>query len=394
MRPAECPRSPPLKMFAPNYLRVCLAAFAVTPLYAKPSLPVILHGGQNGRAMEFLLKSWQNKFPDNVNAIINQRDPRSESGMRQIHVLRSKDGKQRAKVLEPLRFQGIETIDDGVRNRTYFPDDHEIIDDESLSKVDTDFRERLELAKKNYTFDISAHARIAGRATLCVTATPKYSEMDLRKFYLDAANSYPLRAETVSANGEVTVIFETKVIRYKDKFDSDTFKFQDFPNVRLIKYTRPKTYSRAQIGAQVGFSPYVPETLPYGFRVQEIQYSKGTASSPWSPVRIRIYDGLARATVYQWIPRGENLRTGDNSTSKTVAGVKIMIVSDLGPRIRQRLLDAFAESGHGNEARSSLVRNEIEKELTRVPATFIKLEPPFGIRLQPIGLVADPLAPQ
>lgn len=381
-------------MFAPNFPRVCLAACALTSTFAKPPLHFALHGGQNGRAMEFLARSWQSSFPTNVNAIVNQRDPRSESGVRQIRVLRSKDGKQRSTVLEPLRFQRIETIDDGVRNRTYFPDDHEIIDDESLSKVDNDFSERLELAKKNYTFDIASRPRIAGRVALCITATPKYPEMDMRKFYLDEATAYPLRAETVSGNGEVTTIFDTKVIYYPAKFGADTFKFQNFPNVRVIKYTRPKTYSRAQIRAQVGFSPYIPDTLPYGFRVQEIQYSKGTAEAPWSPVRVRIYDGLARATVYQWIPGAENLRTGDNSTSKLAGGVKIMIVSDLAPRIRQRLLDAFVESIHGNEARSSLVRNEMEKELTRAPMTFIKLEPPFGIHFQPIGLVADPLLPE
>lgn len=294
-------------------------------------------GDQSERAIELLTKAQQSDFKTNVVGVLVQPDP-TGSLFQRVKVVRAKSGLQRTTVLAPLHVAKIESIDDGKRKRTYYPDLNVIHDEAAPIQTKSEVVQRLRFAQKHYTFTITAGPHIAGRATICISAIPKNPELDIRRYYLDEETSYPLRMETLEQGGETTMMFEFKVIDYPSTLDADIFKFQTLPDVKVISYNRPRALKRGEAKKMVGFDPIVPKSLPLGFKVQEMQYNEGR---DWKSVKVWLSDGLARATVFQWRPDGRNVKVMGKSTTVDYNGLRLMIVSDLGPKARTRLLDAF-----------------------------------------------------
>jgi|GEM_PF-1115164 len=303
---------------------------------------------QTDRALEFLSRSMQRRFSVNVVAIILQRDPGGEGVYQRVKIERSRDGKVRHTVLQPLRMQGIESVDDGNRMRVFLPDQRIIIDQQSPAKGSGDVELRLNLARQNYTFRVESNHRIAGRPAVCVTATPRYDDMDVRRYFIDAETFYPLRAETIN-NGSSVPVFETKDVQYPRAIDGRVFQMRSMANVDTLKYNPPSTLTRTAAAKIVGFTPLMPQRLPMGFKVQEMQYNGNTE---WKSVAIRLTDGLTRATVYQWKPNGKRVKAVEDSTSIDHNGVRLLLVSDLNPELRLKLLQAFVSQALNQSARS------------------------------------------
>ncbi|AIE84944.1 hypothetical protein OP10G_1576 [Fimbriimonas ginsengisoli Gsoil 348] len=283
----------------------------------------------------------------NVVSITLQRDPRGEGQFQEIKLVRSKAGKQRWVVTKPLRFAGRECVDDGERQLMYFPDRRQLTDQQSAAKAPCDAPEKIALAKRNYTFQIASRETIAGRNTVCVTAIPRNPDLLVRNYFIDEEAAYPLRVETVGTDGRANVMFDTKFIEYPAKLPNSVFKLSAvLGNVHKITYNPPETMSRIKARAMVGFVPLIPNGLPMGFKVQELQYNPG---SEWKSVMVRLTDGLARATVYQW--KGQDIEFPD-STPGEYNGIKLLIVSDLGPKVRQKLLQTFVSQATSDEAKA------------------------------------------
>jgi hypothetical protein len=224
--------------------------------------------------------------------------------------------------------------------RVYLPDKRTLIVQDSAHSMDGDTDARIALAKKNYDFSISGKERIAGRTTLCIVADPKASDMPLRKYYLDEKSGYPLKMEVVGDRGDSKVFFDTIAIDYPEALNGDVFRMRPQPGTETITYTRPKTLtSKSQAQAVVGFRPITPDRLPMGFQVQEMQYNGG---KEWKSVVIRLNDGLVRATVFQWKPNGKKIEAIEDSSHLDVNGIRLLLVSDLPPHVREELLRAFA----------------------------------------------------
>lgn len=308
--------------------------------------------GQDERAATMLQKSMGREFPVNVVAIIMQRDPVGDGTYQRVKVTRAKDGRARHTILQPLRMAGVESVDDGENMRVYLPDKRALIVQDSPHRENSDIDERISLAKKNYQFSIDGRERIAGRISLRVVADPKDPDMAIRRYYLDEKSGYPLKMEVVGEAGDPKVVFDTVAIDFPGELGGDVFRMKTMPGTSTITYTRPKTLtSPGKAQTVVGFRPVMPDRLPMGFKVQETQYN---GSKEWKSVVVRMTDGLVRATVYQWKPNGKKIEAVEDSSSIEVNGLKILLVSDLPPHVRMRLLQAFVGQAKTDSAPRAL----------------------------------------
>lgn len=300
-----------------------------------------LAGQSDPKAVALLQKSMQRTFSVNVVALIEQRDPTSDRDMQLVKVERSKTGKVRHSILKPMRLQGTMSIDDGERAMMYLPDEKIIINQESSQAESNDVSFRMDLAVENYDFRLEKGVTIAGRSTSVVMAIPKESSMDGRRYFLDEKTAYPLKLDVVSTRGGAITQYETKDIKYPTSLDEATFKMRVVGGVSTLKYKKPDSLKNSRDAEKVvGFIPIVPNALPLGFRVQNVQVNE---SPEWRSVALRITDGLVRATVYQWKSTGsdDQIQAMDNRSIGLKKGIRIMIVSDLGAPLRTRLLRAF-----------------------------------------------------
>lgn len=292
------------------------------------------------KAVTLLRKSMGRKFPVNVVAVILQRDPAAEGVYQRVKVTRSADGRIRHSVLQPLRVAGVESVDNGEVMRTYLPDRRSVIVQDSAQRINADVEKRLGLARQNYVLSLSSAPRIAGRSTVCVTAEPKSNELFTRRYYLDEKTGYPLKLEVDDGKAEPSTVFHTLAIEFPASLKDGVFEMSTLPGrVHEIRYSRPQAVtSKTQAQNVVGFRPVLPDRLPMGFQVQEMQLNGG---DEWRSVVVRLTDGLVRATVYQYRTEGRKVEAIEDCTSLDVNGIRFMLVSDLPDGVRQRLLQAF-----------------------------------------------------
>ncbi len=290
------------------------------------------------KAEQLMVRCIKCNFSVNVVAIISQLDP-DEASYQTIKVERSRSGKVRHTVLGPLCMQGVCTIDDGKRSYMYMPDQRLVIDQDSQPR-NGDIDRRVQLALRNYSFRIEGRCQVAGRAAFCVQATPRNSGLETRTYCVETRTAYPLRLVTTAPNGDTTVKFETKDIEFPRKLDESLFQMRTLGEVNTLQYQRPNNVDPEQAAEIVGFEPVMPRGLPLGFEVQEVQANNG---QEWKSLILRLTDGLAKANVYQWKLGGKNpkLKSLEQSTMRDVHGVRLLLVSDLAPDLRDRLLSAF-----------------------------------------------------
>jgi outer membrane lipoprotein-sorting protein len=297
---------------------------------------------QSSDPAQILMRSMQRTYDVNVVVELLQRDPMVPGTFQRVKVERTGSGHSRRTILQPLRMLGVTQVDDGDRLRMYLPDRNRIIDQDSALKEPCQAEARIRLARKNYTLRLDTGPRIAGRQTVVVVATPRHRDMDGRKYYIDRETDFPLRLETISGS-DVRVMYDTKDIQFPARLDPKLFSLQPVGNVEVQRYERPQRVTAQQARQLVGFLPVLPESLPLGFEVDDVQFSVNRAGNhTWRSIVVRMSDGLARATVYQWrasdripVDAFEESSTAENN------GVSIMVVSELPQRVRERLLQAF-----------------------------------------------------
>ncbi len=304
---------------------------------------IALGGGQTpSKARDCLVSCMQRSSRVNVIAILMQRDSSVEGCFQQVKLERASDGHSRHTVLQPLRMQGIASVDDGDTLTLYLPGEKTIVRRESQSAPNQDLVQRIDLASKNYSFRFEPRADVAGRSAFCVLATPNHAGIDARRFYIDEHTFFPLKLETVSA-GNVRVIYDTKYIDYPKSMNSTSFRIDVVKPVREVRYAKPKSISsKSEAELELDFSPIMPKFLPFGFQMQDMQVRD---SGPMKSLMFRLTDGLARATVFEWRndKNEPKMKPLDDFSVGERNGVRVMIVSDLDEDIRIKLLRAFLQ---------------------------------------------------
>ena len=291
-------------------------------------------------ARDLLEKALGRSFGVNIVAIISQRDPRGEDSFQTVSVERDRSGKTHHTVLQPLRMQGVESVDDLVRFRMYLPDKGLLIDQDSPQRHPCDARWRTDLACQNYELRILDTGNIAGRRSTRIDAVPRFSEIPARRYYVDAATGYPLRLEMMDSDGAWITGFDTKDIRFPRSIEASRFRLDPMGDPKVVRYENPDRLTKASAAKSIGFEPIVPTVLPFGFRVQSIQTNDGKG---WRSLAMRLTDGLVRATIYQWQskPGANDPHSIENSSVVEAGPLKVMLVTDLPASIRRKILDAF-----------------------------------------------------
>ena len=247
-----------------------------------------------------------------------------------------KGGSSKTTVLSPLPVQGVTTIDDGRKWSTYIPDENRLLIQDSPKRH---FRLRTEAAGHNYRFTSENLGSVAGRKAVTVLAVPKSPEMPTRRYWIDSEYALMLRMELIKEGGRRTVMMDTKAIEFRTVAD-DALTLNPSADVRRIILESPERFRTAgEAASQVGFKPSFPGPLPYGFIVAEPQIigDKGERF-----VAIRLSDGLASATVYQWRAGARNpVPCTDMELVREAKGLRMRMVGDLPEAVLARLLDAF-----------------------------------------------------
>jgi outer membrane lipoprotein-sorting protein len=300
-----------------------------------------VQSGTPERARALLLQSMQRSFPAHIVAVIVQSDPNGGDVHQTVKMERSKAGKTRFTVLQPLRMQGIEKVDDGRKSLTYLPDSRTLVEEDSHRLEPSEAAMRIDLATRNYRLAITGKERVAGREAIVVTATPRTTGMAVRRYFLDEKHAYPLRMDTQLPEASRETIFDTKEIRFPATLDDRIFAIHPPAGTDRVRYEKPETMPDADTAARhMGFRPMVPRELPFGFRMTEMQVS---VTPTWKSLIIRMTDGLAFATLYQWkaSSKERTAREVEGRTMHEVGGVRMLLVSELPEPMRRKMIQAF-----------------------------------------------------
>jgi len=250
-------------------------------------------------------------------------------------------GKYAQTIRQHLSGQGMEPGDDGQIARTSIPDKKMIVEMASPRSTPCDANQRVELAARNYRLTIGPTSEIAGRNAVCVVATPKSADMIERRYYVDPKTAYLLKVQSVGQSGRPTTTLETKSVSYPREMPSDVFTFRQISGTVKVSHRSPQNVHDPKMASRrLGFDPFQPSKLPFGFIVQDTQV---TDPDEMRRVAVRLTDGLGQAQVYQWVidKRQDDVKI-EGATYIDVGNIRLMIVGDLPLRAKQRVLASFA----------------------------------------------------
>ncbi len=323
-------------------MRLCISLIAA----ALGILAMAQTAPEATKARQFLQLAMGRRPIVNVRAIISQRFQESNV-MQQVKVEMSRDGKLHQTVLSPLSMQGFECVDDGEQMMTFSPDDRSIIVQASNAAKASDVKYRMALVDRNYTLKIERRDRVAGRAALVIAATPRNAGLETRCYTIDEKTGFLLRLETCKGEDK-TMHFDTKLVEYPHDIPDEAFEMHASGTRKQVYDTWQQCPSvkNVALNNQLGFAPIVPKMLPFGFAIQEVQ---SDTRSKLPSVAVRLTDGLAIATVYQWQKRGPRSNKVPDGTRVADAGyVRVLIAGDVPEDIKQRLLESFIKAAAKN----------------------------------------------
>ncbi len=330
------------------------------PAFAAPILALLVWPSPDGigeSARDILLRSLDAKNRISVTMIQIQpggpaRDDKSGSksvsmpdrDFVQTKLQLSRDGKCRRTVLQPLRMQGIISIDDGQNWTTILPDEKKVIIQSSPSAHRFDTRQKMALIDRNYVLKLEKQLDIAGRRSNSVLAIPKQKELSSRRFVIDADTYVLLRQESIDPNGKVTLQFDTQAIEFPRRQDPALFRKPDLQSLKIVNLPAPKRVDDlSQVRQLIGFDPRNPDDLPYGFEIVE-WHLLGADDSPF--ICARLSDGIASVSVYQWDMRRKYkdmpFRSGGDAVDD---GINIKVFGDLPRSIRTKIAEKFKAAG-------------------------------------------------
>ncbi|MBI5708555.1 MAG: hypothetical protein HZC36_16340 [Armatimonadetes bacterium] len=273
-----------------------------------------------------------------MTSIIEQpMQPGSKQTM-QLKIVQDEKGRRRTTVLQPLSMQNITSVADGKKWVNYYPDERKMVvqDAPSPSKWETSTA-RMELASKNYRFEIEQSPEIAGQRVTTVVATPRSPEMPVRRFSIELSRYVLMRLETQAPNESQRTLFDVKAIDFDPQIASGFFEIKPLGDVNVVRVEAPAPLAPGtDAKALLGFQPVIPKVLPFGFacRTPEV-----TGEESHRMLAIQLSDGLATATVYQFLATMGSVREG--SLERQISGIRIRVMSDLPFEVGRRLLDTF-----------------------------------------------------
>jgi hypothetical protein len=299
------------------------------------------HHHHHRSARSALLRSMTHGRRIMVVAVVVHRPPHDPD--REIELKLEQDGAGRVRftTISPRQFEGMMSLDDGVEWTTYFPNDRRAEKQRSPRVEQGNPAYQLDLAVQNYKLTSEPGPPIAECHVECVVATPNSRELNQRRYYLEEHTSFMLREETIAPDGSRSVQLDTRSIAFlKTPPDLDLALPAD---VRVQSRHAPQSVSPpSEARPIVGFYPRIPDTLPMGFIVKDTQIVGGGDDKF---VAVRITDGLANATVYEWDAhkRWHRQPRFMGSGFREAQGVRMSLVGDTPHKAGEIILDSFCK---------------------------------------------------
>jgi outer membrane lipoprotein-sorting protein len=250
-------------------------------------------------------------------------------------------------ILQPLILARTVSVDDGKTWTTYSADRRTISKTESPRLSSREVQRRLALLKANYTTEISYGEEIADRRTLLVVATPKSSEMPIRRMWIDPQTNILLRsAQTVG--GKTFRLLDTVIFATGDEATPDTDIEYDTSDWREQSDQLGRTIqSPREAHGTMGRTLRLPTNWPMGFTPVKMIV---IPSETMPMLSVRLSDGLSTATLYWFRRSGQSSSFSvayGNSVGRTAEGMSYQVVSDLPNTINTRLLEAVVKINPG-----------------------------------------------
>lgn len=268
----------------------------------------------------------------------------SDGSVHQLKVHTTADGRTRRTVIQPLAMQGEIYYDDGKKWYYFRPDQRVVIQQPSPVLNTLDINRRLALVNKNYTLNIGKTEVIVGRPATKVIAKPKFKGLPTRIYYVDKEFPALLRLQTSMPNSKETIMaVDTHSFQALSGESALTQSPPDDAGYRLIKMWGPKNFDPEGKYAErfVGFSPTIPNDLPFGF---ELAYKQmiGTEDAPY--VSVRITDGLSSLSVYLVDRKRPGRLPFPVEGSIRAVNSVIFCAGDASAEVRRRCAEAFAKA--------------------------------------------------
>jgi hypothetical protein len=265
-------------------------------------------------------------------------------GPTKVRVEQDPAGRTRRTVLEPSKWSGVVSYDNGRTLMTVNPREREVIVQSSPMRAKMPVDERLELIGRNYRLSFEPTSAIAGRSTRCIVATPLRRELYTRRYYVDAEAQVVLRFQTVTSAGSARTLLDTESVTVTTSV-ADLDRLPPSEGYRVFKVPPPVAVNNPKsVVDVVGFVPRIPTSLPYGFVVYEVHLLGDRHDGQF--IGARLTDGLATATVYQWDSkvRKRFAPSRDQRHVRDSLGVWYSAVGDVPEAVRARLLETFLKA--------------------------------------------------
>ncbi len=252
----------------------------------------------------------------------------------------------RMSVLQPISMQGTVTTDDGEERRTYVPDARRVFVQVSPKKGQSSVKSRMRLVTRNYRLQFDDSRTVAGRPAYVIVANPVAPDLPARRIAVDKATYAMLRYEVVGRSGEFERTMDTKSATFDKQFQVEPLSCP--PGTKVVRNWGPRLVTDLnEAAAVVGFEPKIPQPLPYGMRVEAVNLL-GSEQEPF--IGIRLSDGLAGVTLYQWSPqrlRNRRPMRGRGALSD-YRGVAYSAFGDLPREVTERLVESVVRQINGS----------------------------------------------
>jgi len=301
-------------------------------------------------ALQLLVKAFDRVSPRNVAAVMRMSlDHPDDRETVQVQI--AQDGRQRVEVVEPLQRSGMIILELGELREIYNPDKHTLSIGRSTAADLFKPDERLRLVRRNYSVRLTHDVEIASRKVVRIDAMSHYPDVGGASIYIDPVSYFVMRVDGVTASGTHTRHFDTTTVSYPPTLPVDTFVLKVVTATTIRESDPIPATNIAEAARKVGFSPLKPSSLPFGFVIRQTY----VRLEPAKTIGFNLSDGLAAATLFEFdlkhapasvrdgIRDDRRKRPDDYFTSGDII---VGIVSNLAPKARKKLLDAFRPGHH------------------------------------------------
>jgi len=248
-------------------------------------------------------------------------------------------GRVRRTVMQPLRLQGLTSVDDGRTWQVQVPDQKILVSMPSPQTRAMSVKIRVDLINKNYRLNEERSVKIAGRDTITILCRAKSRGIPSRRLFLDERTTLPLRTEFQNGS-QFEVLLDTLSVEFPRSLPKELFQLE-LPEgyKRVVNTGSPKFEAVADTSKSLGFEPFMPSKLPFGFIVEAVEVVNIGRQKVLS---VRLSDGLAVATLYQWNANGRAPSFGSMEVETAERqGVGFAVVSEPPEVVGTRIFEAI-----------------------------------------------------